>query len=182
MTANHDTHLTAPTLAASQFEAEQLWSEIVPGLWQGGTDDDDVVHNRHRQVGVTLDDFEFVTTLYAAANPVDWFVQEIRYGIYDSSMEDFDVAELLGVVAMTHAAWKRGKRTLVRCQAGWNRSGLVTALVLMRDGYSADEAINLLRERRSRWALCNETFEHWLRTDAAAALAGSSAPGSAQGA
>lgn len=174
MTSNtpvsHDAKFTTPTLAASQYENEPLWSEILPNLWQGGTDDDDVVHARHRVVGVTLTDFDFVTTLYASANPVDWFVQEIRYGIYDSEMNDFDVDELIGVVNMTHSAWKRGKRVLIRCQAGWNRSGLVTALVLMKEGYSPRRAIRMLRERRSRWSLCNATFEHWLLTEGRAAL------------
>lgn len=170
ISAEHDTELTAPTLAASQYENEPLWSEILPGLWQGGTDDDDVVHSRHRTVGVTLSDFDFVTTLYASANPVDWFVQEIRYGIYDSEMQDFDLDELIGVVNMTHAAWKRGKRVLIRCQAGWNRSGLVTALVLLKEGYSPRKAIRMLRERRSPWALCNATFERWIIDEGRRAL------------
>ncbi len=54
------------------------------------------------------------------------------------------------------------KRVLIRCQAGWNRSGLITSLVLMRAGYSAQEAIDLIRERRSHHALCNQTFEQFL--------------------
>lgn len=168
----YDTSLTAPTLEASRYEDEPLWSEVLPGLWQGGTHDYDVTlygggRSKH---GITENDFDFVTTLYASAKPVDWFVQEIRYGIYDSNMKDFDLDELLGVVSMTHAAWKRGKRVLVRCQAGWNRSGLVTALVMMKEGYSAQEAISLLRERRSPFALCNATFERWLIDSAPAAL------------
>lgn len=61
-------------------------------------------------------------------------------------------------------------RVLIRCQAGLNRSGLVTALVLMLDGHSATEAVNQLRARRSPWALCNDAFVDWLVTDAAALL------------
>jgi hypothetical protein len=156
--------LKAPTLEAARFAREELWSEVVPDLWQGGTHDDDVVWlgERQAQHSITLKDFDFVTTMYADANPVHWFVQEIRYGIYDSNMKDFDIEELMEVVNMTHRAWKKGKRVLIRCQAGWNRSGLVTALVLIKDGMEAKDAIALLREKRSPYALCNSTFEAWL--------------------
>jgi protein-tyrosine phosphatase len=58
--------------------------------------------------------------------------------------------------------WKSGKKVLVRCQAGWNRSGLVTALALMKDGHKAKDAIDLIRARRSPHALCNEDFVRYL--------------------
>ena len=58
--------------------------------------------------------------------------------------------------------WKSGKKFLVRCQAGWNRSGLVTALALMKDGQKAKDAIDLIRARRSPHALCNEDFVGYL--------------------
>lgn len=53
--------------------------------------------------------------------------------------------------------------TLVHCQAGLNRSGLVTALSFILDGHSAADAIDRLRERRSPAVLCNPSFEAWLR-------------------
>jgi len=140
-----------------------LWSEVLPGLWQGGTDDADVVKAGRRQTGISTDDFDFVATMYASANPVDWFVREMRFGFYDSDMSDFDTADLLDIVRITHRQWKAGNRVLVRCQAGLNRSGLVMALVLIREGYTPDEAINLIRSKRAQMALCNETFEAWLR-------------------
>ncbi|HEY7821189.1 MAG TPA: dual specificity protein phosphatase family protein, partial [Acidimicrobiia bacterium] len=59
---------------------------------------------------------------------------------------------------------------LIRCQAGVNRSGLVSALVLMLDGYRAEEAIALLRQRRSPVVLSNRHFERWLLTEAAGLL------------
>lgn len=139
-----------------------LWSEVLPGLWQGGTDDADVVKLGRRQTGISVDDFDFVATLYASANPVDWFVREMRFGFYDSDMSDFDTADLLDIVRVTHRQWKAGNRVLVRCQAGLNRSGLVMALVLIRDGYTPGDAIALIRAKRARMALCNETFEAWL--------------------
>ena len=64
-----------------------------------------------------------------------------------------------------------GKRVNIRCQAGLNRSGLVTALTLMISGLSADQAIDTLRAKRSSYALCNGEYEHWLLTEAGPLLA-----------
>lgn len=158
----------------------ELWSEILKGLYQGGTDDYDVIgatspvdfgsgyFGRKAAVDagacrVTRSHFDSVYTLYARANAASWNVKEIRYGFADGDMSDFspeDDLELL--VREAHRDWKAGKRVLIRCQAGLNRSGLVMALVLIRDGYSAADAIELIRSRRGGAALCNSTFERWL--------------------
>lgn len=52
--------------------------------------------------------------------------------------------------------------TLVHCQAGLNRSGLIAALVLVRLGNSPVESIVWLRRRRSPAVLCNTSFEHFI--------------------
>lgn len=54
--------------------------------------------------------------------------------------------------------------TLVHCQAGLNRSGLIAGRALMLQGKTADEAIKLLRETRSPAVLCNPAFEAHLRS------------------
>ena len=138
-----------------------IWSEILPGLWQGGTLEED----KYRQYSVPLiskREFDSVFTLYALANPVDWFVKEFRFGFMDSEDTEFDTALLKRVVALAHDDWKRGERVLIRCQAGLNRSGIITALVLIRDGYEASEAIKLMREKRNDWVLFNPHFEKWI--------------------
>jgi protein tyrosine phosphatase len=159
----------------SQYDSyleQQLWSEILPGLWQGGTDDEDVIGDdtyakpfsvAHKPQ-ITKQDFDTVVTLYQYANPADWFVKEYRYGVYDSTIEEIDIAELYATVDFAHQEWKRGNKVLIRCQAGWNRSGLVTALVLIREGYAPRDAIQLIRDKRSRWALCNDNFVEFLLT------------------
>lgn len=63
----------------------------------------------------------------------------------------------------------RGK-VLVCCQAGLNRSGLVTAQVLIRAGRTPDEAIALLREKRHQLVLCNNSFVNMLKENYAQAL------------
>jgi protein-tyrosine phosphatase len=61
-------------------------------------------------------------------------------------------------------AVEQGKRVLVRCHSGYNRSGLVIAHALTLSGYSTDDAIFLLRYRRSKWALNNSLFVDYLNT------------------
>lgn len=126
-----------------------LISEVLPGLWQGGC-----------RNGVVLpDDFQLVIALY----------QRERYTVgpktlvynvtaYDSE----DVPDVRDAVHLAHWAWTNGLKVLIHCQAGLNRSGLTTAQVLMRDGYSAAAAIALLREKRCDMVLCNDAFERWL--------------------
>lgn len=52
--------------------------------------------------------------------------------------------------------------TLVHCYMGLNRSGMVSAYTLMSQGFSAGDAISLLRDKRSPAVLCNEAFHDWL--------------------
>lgn len=144
-----------------RFMREPLWSEVVDGLWQGGTADHDT-DAQLRKPMITKTDFDTVVTLYAFANPVDWFVRELRYGVWDSDMRDFKPEDLFDIVRLAHSDWKKGKKVLIRCQAGWNRSGLITALVLIREGMSAQNAIDLIRAKRSPHALCNSKFVEFL--------------------
>lgn len=146
----------------------QLWTETLPNLWQGGTLDrwaDQDWHDQASVIGkkITPEHFDSVYTLYASAEPVDWFVKEVRLGFYDSAMGDFNPeTELEDIVKMAHKDWKSGKRVLIRCQAGLNRSGIVMALVLIREGYSPEEAITVMREKRSKAVLCNTHFVDYL--------------------
>jgi len=144
---------------------EELWSEILPGLYQGGTADyDDRTFGRTAPV-ITPEHFDTVITLYAHAGPVDWYVKEVRLGFFDHNEVDLDEHDLAHAVRIAFRDWKRGKRVLIRCQAGWNRSGLIMALTLMLEGYTPDDAISLIRANRSEYALCNDYFEWWIRTE-----------------
>ena len=142
-----------------------LWSEILPGLWLGGTDDDDTIEtgvDTYKPRMITKDDFDTVVTLYSWAQPVDWLVEEVRYGFYDSDISHIDFAAVERAADFAYQAWKSGKRVLIRCQAGINRSSLVMAHVLMKDKYTAREAIDLMREKRSKAVLLNRHFVDYL--------------------
>jgi protein-tyrosine phosphatase len=61
----------------------------------------------------------------------------------------------------------RMERVLVHCTAGLNRGALVAAWVLVRGGFvpSAEDAVSLIRARRSEWCLCNADFLDLLLTE-----------------
>jgi len=144
----------------------QLYSMIAPNLFQGGTDDLDVIHlpvtnNRPR----TDLPFDAIVTMYAWARPADWKVQEFRYGVPDASISDIDLDRLRQAVDFGYDRWKAGDRVLIRCQAGLNRSGLVLALILIKDGLTAQEAIARIRANRGDDALFNNNFCNWLLTE-----------------
>ena len=152
-----------------------LWSEVLPGLWQGGTDDNDVVAEalwRGYQTGdepqrPTKSQFDSVFTFYGYANPAGWHVKEVRVPFMDGDMSDLNAERDLWLpVHEAHSDWKAGRRVLIRCQAGLNRSGLVMALVLIREGYSPQEAVDLIRATRGDDALFNQRFVNWLNNDA----------------
>lgn len=149
------------------YARRDLWSEVLEGLWQGGTADHDTVHTgradgRGRNAEITTKEFDTVITAYAWAQPVDWFVKEIRLGFWDAGTESMPIPEIMQAALIAYQDWADGKRVLIRCQAGLNRSGLITALVLIMAGYAAEEAIAIIRQNRSPYALCNEDFEKWL--------------------
>ena len=57
-----------------------------------------------------------------------------------------------------------GRKVLVTCHMGRNRSGLVTALALMNYGMSADRAIQLIRAERGQKTLRNRSFVDFLHS------------------
>jgi len=160
--APHD-DLYTPTWADAPAEA--LISEILPGLWMGGTADDDWVDSPAPLHPVSdTSGFTAVVTLFAWARPMGWNVEELRFGFADADPRLTDMGRVLLTAEWALTRWQEGQQVLIRCQAGLNRSGLVTALVLILAGRTAREAITLLRERRSPFALCNAHFIDWLMT------------------
>lgn len=138
-------------------------TQILPGLWMGGLEE-------HEYLGAELTDehyafasrFDVVLTLYADAQPAPWGVTELRYGFPDDDIPDHLITPCIPLAQHGWSAWRSGAQVLVRCQQGVNRSGLVTALILMLDGRTAPDAIAHLRDRRGPAVLNNTRFETWL--------------------
>ncbi|MBN0047419.1 dual specificity protein phosphatase family protein [Streptomyces actuosus] len=138
------------------------WNEIVPGLWMGGHE----FRGRTGQLefAVVHDEFDLVQTLLRLpGHGPDQGVEHHVWAIPDGPL---DGTQLAGVIRLAEAACEAldaGRRVLVRCYHGYNRSGLVVAHALVRRGHAPEEAIRLIRSRRSPWALHNELFAEYLR-------------------
>ncbi len=140
-------------------DKQELFSEILPNLYMGGTDDADIVQFGRRLPQLDeREEFDAVVTCYSYAQPMSWYVHENRYGFADGPMDAETFVKVQELATWLHSEWKAGRKCLSRCQAGLNRSGLVIALVLMMDGFSADNALTLIREKRDRNALFNLDF------------------------
>jgi Dual specificity phosphatase, catalytic domain len=91
-----------------------------------------------------------------------WQVLDLRPEFPDSIETPVDGPRVEALADQVEEMWARGP-VLICCTAGVNRSPLVAAVVLMRRGRTAGEAIDFLRAERGDVVLCNPTFEAWLR-------------------
>ena len=145
-------------------DEQSLFSEILPNLYMGGTGDHDIVQFGKRLPQLhEREEFDSVVTCYSYAQPMSWYVHENRYGFADGPIDNKTFIKVQELASWLHSEWKSGKKCLSRCQAGLNRSGTVIAVVLMIEGYSADEAIALIREKRDPNALFNPDFVRYLQ-------------------
>jgi protein-tyrosine phosphatase len=127
-------------------------SEIEPGFYQGGCEQGLVLPGNIEHV-ISLYKWE----QYTRHKGVKTFHEVTMYDSNEGPIYD-NIVELATLV---NECRKIGP-TLVHCQAGLNRSGLVAGAALVLDGVSPKNAIKLLRENRSPAVLCNKTFESWL--------------------
>lgn len=126
------------------------WNEIIPGLWMGGDDRSPVGR------------FDHVVSLCAwgeARSPGP--PGQTRWFIEDAEVPEDD-ERIWRIAQEVSERVDREQTVLVRCQMGLNRSGLITAAVLIHRGLPPTDAISLIRERRDGMALCNPHFERWL--------------------
>lgn len=132
-------------------------------MWMGGHEFR--THSGQLELAVVRDEFDLVQTLLRLpGHGPDPGVEHHVWPIPDGPL---DGTQLTGVMRLARAACDavdQDRRVLVRCYSGYNRSGLVIAHALVRQGRSAEEAIRLIRARRSPWALHNDLFVDYLRT------------------
>lgn len=131
-------------------------SPICPGLWQGGCED-----------GLTLPPvITDVVSLYRwesynrSATELHSYIEITMYDTEAGTPDKDEVFALADWVNLRRAA---GGEVLVHCQAGLNRSSLVAATALVRNGeFTPVEAVRLFRAERSPAVLCNRMFENFV--------------------
>jgi hypothetical protein len=139
------------------------WDEIIPCLFMGG-------HIRQGPSGERIPvvvgaEFDVVISLYRTdghgpADAVEHHCREIP----DGPLTAAQLADACELAETATAAVRGGRKVLVRCHSGYNRSGLVAVQALVHLGYQVDDAIFLVRYRRSKWALNNHLFVEYLTT------------------
>jgi hypothetical protein len=130
----------------------------LPGdIWQGGSIEEEEEYELVR-LGISL-----VVNL-APDPPLSpgLAIEEIHYPIDDGPIRHIDMGKMLRIARAVSAHTSQGKHTLIHCQMGWNRSGLMTGLVLRDLGFQGDLA-GFIRSRRAD-ALCNVEFAEYLAT------------------
>ncbi|GAA2823698.1 dual specificity protein phosphatase family protein [Kitasatospora paracochleata] len=138
------------------------WNEIAPRLWMGG-------HYWSGPDGLELAvvEYQFDTVISLVDIPGHGPAPGVEHHCAPVPDGPLNAAQLAAVLALCDtavAAHRAGRTTLVRCHSGYNRSGLVVAQTLISLGRPADQAIALIRSRRSPWALHNDLFVDYLTT------------------
>jgi protein-tyrosine phosphatase len=151
--------------SSKQVAPSDDYSQIAPGLFVGGTPPrfDGQVNSSPEYT--EYQGFDYVFTFHKYSSPVTGAV-EIRYFFEDDwsnglAQEQFSKIRELADQALAY--WSAGANVLIRCQGGKNRSGLVAGLVLVASGLKPDEAISLLRSKRTEDMLFNRHFEALVR-------------------
>ena len=140
-----------------------LYSEIAPLLWIGATDEEDLVGMKRSHPRIEDKSlFELVITLNPIANPFGWYVREYRYGFPDGKLRDEDLGVIEELANFGFKTWTKRKNVMVRCQMGINRSALIVAMILMKSGKEAHEAVEMVRAKRSPYCLSNRSFLEFL--------------------
>ncbi|MFH8768946.1 dual specificity protein phosphatase family protein [Streptomyces sp. NPDC017958] len=147
---------------------ESPWNEIEPGLWMGGHEFRG--GSGRLESAVVRDQFDVVQSLLRMPGYGPGLGTEHHvWPIPDGPLDGTQLAGVIRLARAAHEALDTGRSVLVRCYHGYNRSGLVVAHTLVRRGRSAEEAIELIRARRSPWALHNDLFVEYLRAGLATA-------------
>lgn len=145
---------------------ERPWDEAMPGLFVGGHDS---------QTGDCQPGDQFDVVVSLAQRPgfePDEGVEHHTHTMIDGPLDPADYAHLHRLADATVTAVQRGDKVLVRCMAGMNRSGLVTAMAMMRMGWSAQDAIDKMRADRGPYVLFNGDFRAFVLDNEATIRAG----------
>ena len=138
--------------------ADRNWDHIVAGLWLGA-------HETQPGGGDTrvTDQFDVVVSLYRkdgyGPSPQ---VPHHTHAMVDGRLSEDTHPHLHRLADTVVEAMDAGNTVLVRCHAGLNRSALVAGLALIKQGWTAEQAVDRMRAARSPYVLSNAYFLAYL--------------------
>ncbi|WP_327290308.1 protein-tyrosine phosphatase family protein [Streptomyces sp. NBC_01198] len=142
-------------------EPDEPWSEISPCLWMGAhywTD-----RAGELQPAVVRGEFDLVVSLFTlAGHGPPPAVEHVVVELPDGPLAPDQIGAVQQLTVRVSAAVRAARSVLVRCHSGYNRSGLVVGQALIDLGSDPSAAVDLIRQKRSPWALNNEVFEQYL--------------------
>ena len=135
--------MTAPQPAERLDAPPWPASEIIDGVWQSG----------HPEPG---EHWDAVIDLDGSTPPLEGVACYVHWPIEDAPVAP-DKAVLVALADLVRDLRRAGKRVLVHCAGGINRSGLLAAATLIRDGMPPQQAVDTVRARR-QGSLNNQVF------------------------
>lgn len=138
-------------------------SEILPGkLWQSGNIEDP---KRLAAAGIN-----YIINM-CGDEPVhakwsghfNYPLTEVQYAIGDGNIAHVNLEHIHEIAEAAADHINRGGKVLSHCQMGWNRSGLVTALIMHKLGFEGD-VVQHIRSKRSPHALTNSDFHEYVKS------------------
>ena len=153
------------------------WNEVDECLWMGGHEWVD----EHGELNdaVVNDEFDVVVSLYTRpGHGPRRGVEHVVYEIPDGPLTSQQIQKVAELARWTAEQVRMRRKVLVRCHAGYNRSGLLAAQCLIERTHTPRQAIELVRRARTDEPLNNELFVDYLTTglDVAYLLAGLAEP------
>lgn len=141
---------------------------MLPGLFQGGhqwaENGLQARDSRHSSISGDLS-WDYVVSAYITDWETSWPQCDHRLVLFADTQKGLDEETWRKIRSAADAVvsrWLSGQKVLIRCQSGYNRSGLLMVLVLMRLGLTAERAIELVRKRRGNDVLINPIFERYV--------------------
>lgn len=133
-------------------------NEIMPGLWLGSFP----TSGNLREAGFDVLAVVAEELLYPDLTLRFPGVQIITAKLNDAPLTSEAVQIAIGTARTVFRHWKEGRRVLVACQMGINRSALVTAMTLhIARGIAGAEAVQAIRRARPG-TLTNRSFLEYL--------------------
>lgn len=149
--------------------ATEPWTEIIPNLWVGGHDYTDVSRLPGRSILTVSPEnlFDVVVSMYYRAGFEPNQGEHVLARFDDSELTHSMKRKAVSTARIVADRHEKGLKVLARCQAGLNRSSLVAGIAMVALGYHGEDAVQLIRARRSPWALCNDDYASYIIKGAA---------------